>query len=50
MLPLTDDIDMRIEAMPAVQRLTRTSMFSAMAVVRDARLLFERYAADMLRS
>ena len=45
-LPLTKDFDMRIEAMPAVQRLTRTSMFSAMAVVRDARLLYERYAAD----
>lgn len=45
-LPLTKDFDMRIEAMPAVQRLTHTSMFSAMAVVRDARLLYERYAAD----
>ena len=45
-LPLTKDFDMRIEAMPAVLRLTRTSMFSAMAVVRDARLLYERYAAD----
>ena len=37
---------MRIEAMPAVQRLTHTPMFSAMAVVRDAQLLYERYAAD----
>jgi len=45
-LPLTRDFDMRIEAMPEVQRLTRTSMFSAMAVVRDARLLYERYAPD----
>ena len=45
-LPLARDFDMRIEAMPEVQRLTRTSMFSAMAVVRDARLLYERYAPD----
>ncbi len=45
-LPLTRDFDMRIEAMPAVQHLTRTSMFSAMAVVRDERLLYERYAPD----
>ncbi len=45
-LPLARDFDMRIETMPEVQRLTHTSMFSAMAVVRDARLLYERYAPD----
>ena len=45
-LPLTRDFNMRIEAMPDMQRLTHTSMFSAMAVVRNARLLYERYAPD----
>ena len=45
-LQLGKEIDMRIEAMPAVERLTRTTVFSAMAVAREGTLLFERYAHD----
>ena len=40
------DFDMRIEATLQVQRLPHNSRFSAMAVVRDARLLYERYVPN----
>ena len=43
---LERDIDLRIADLPAVGRLTAMDCFSGMAVVRDFRLLFERYAAD----
>ena len=45
-LVLKREFDMRIEAIPEVQRLTSTTMFSGMAVIRDGSLLFERYAPD----
>lgn len=45
-LRLHRDIDLRIAGLPAVARLTGMDCFSAMAVVRGDRLLFERYAPD----
>lgn len=45
-LRLHRDIDLRIADLPAVARLTGMDCFSAMAVVRGDRLLFERYAPD----
>ncbi|MSP83674.1 MAG: class C beta-lactamase-related serine hydrolase [Alphaproteobacteria bacterium] len=45
-LKLSKDIDRRIGDLAAVRRLTGTASFSAMAVVRDQRLLFEAYACD----
>jgi len=45
-LQLSKDVDMRIEAIPEVQRLTQATAFSAMAVARGSSLLFERYAQD----
>ena len=45
-LPLTRRIDRRIEDMPEVRRLTGTTFFSAMVVVRGSHLLFETYASD----
>lgn len=45
-LPLTKVIDRRIGDMPLVRQLTGSTMFSAMAVVRDQDVLFEKYAPD----
>lgn len=45
-LPLIRDIDRRIGDLPDVRRLTGSTMFSAMVVVRRQTILFERYAAD----
>tara|TARA_Y100001934_G_scaffold275291_1_gene369384 strand:- start:770 stop:1966 length:1197 start_codon:yes stop_codon:yes gene_type:complete len=45
-LPLTRRIDRRIGDMPEVRRLTGTTFFSAMVVVRGSHLLFETYASD----
>jgi len=45
-LPLTRRIDRRIGDMAEVRRLTGTTFFSAMVVVRGTHLLFETYASD----
>tara|TARA_Y100001960_G_scaffold333606_1_gene439650 strand:- start:516 stop:1712 length:1197 start_codon:yes stop_codon:yes gene_type:complete len=45
-LPLTRRIDRRIGDMPEVRRLTGTTFFSAMVVLRGTDLLFETYASD----
>ncbi len=45
-LRLRRRIDRRIGDMPEVRRLTGTTFFSAMVVVRGATLVFEKYAPD----
>jgi len=45
-MPLKTDIDLRIGNMPEVRRLTRTTFFSAMVVLRGQTVLFEIYAPD----
>ena len=45
-LALRRDIDRRIADLPAVRALTGSAVFSAMAVARGDRLLYERYAPD----
>ncbi len=44
--PLEKCMDLRIPALEPVQQLTSLPWFSAMAVVRDQHILFERYASD----
>ena len=43
---LRRDIDLRIAAIDAVRRLTGTTIFSALAVIRGGTLIHEQYAAD----
>ena len=43
---LRRDIDLRVAAIDAVRRLTGTTIFSALAVVRGGTLIHEQYAAD----
>ena len=45
-LVLRRDIDRRIADMDAVRRMTATTIFSGLAVVRGNTLVYERYAAD----
>ena len=45
-LPLLRNIDRRIGDFASVRRMTGSTMFSGMAVVRGAELLFEKYAED----
>ena len=45
-LPLLPDIDRRIGDLSSVRQLTDTTFFSAMVVVRDQTLLFEKYSPD----
>lgn len=45
-LPLQRCMDLEIAEMDAVRRLTSLPWFSAMVVLRDQRILFERYAPD----
>ncbi len=45
-LPLRRDIDRRIAELDAVRRMTTTTIFSGLAVVRGDTLLYERYAPD----
>ena len=45
-LPLLRNIDRRIGDFASVRRMTGSTMFSGMAVVRGAQLLFEKYADD----
>jgi len=45
-MPLKKDIDLRIGNMPEVRRLTGTTLFSAMVVLRGQSILFETYAPD----
>ncbi len=46
MLVLRRDIDRRIDELEAVRRMTNTTIFSGLAVVRGNTLLYERYAPD----
>ena len=45
-LRLERNIDRRIGDMPAVRKLTETTFFSAMVVLRDTTVIFEKYAPD----
>ena len=45
-LPLLRNIDRRIGDFASVRRMTGSTMFSGMVVVRGAELLFEKYAED----
>lgn len=45
-MDLNKRIDRRIGDMPDVQRLTKSTLFSAMVVIQGQNILFEDYAAD----
>jgi CubicO group peptidase (beta-lactamase class C family) len=45
-LRLGRNIDRRVVDMPAVRKLTETPFFSAMVVLRDTTVMFEKYAPD----